>query len=209
VTGAGRVVVLNGAPRSGKSSIVAAIQDSFADGPWMNLGVDVFVRHVTPERYRPGMGLRPGEASHPIVALMPALYAAFYEAIAAHSRAGLNVVADVGHHDGAILADSARRLAGLPAWLVGVRCPIEAIMARRNAGQTGREGEYAVGSTADPIPAPVLLWQRSVHVPGIYDLEVDTSLLTPSECAAAIGRRLADGPPSAFARLAAGAGAAS
>ena len=49
------------------------IQDSFADGPWMNLGVDVFVRHVTPERYRPGMGLRPGEASHPIVALMPAL----------------------------------------------------------------------------------------------------------------------------------------
>ena len=86
---------------------------------------------------------------------------------------------------------------------------IEAIMARRNAGQTGREGEYAVGSTADPIPAPVLLWQRSVHVPGIYDLEVDTSLLTPSECAAAIGRRLADGPPSAFARLAAGAGAAS
>ena len=199
--------MLNGAPRSGKSSIVAAIQDSFPDGPWMNVGVDVFVRHVTPERYRPGMGLRPGEAAHPITPRVPALYAAFYESIAAHSRAGLNVVVDVGHHDGAILADSARRLAGLQAWLVGVRCPIEAIMARRNAGQAGREGEYAVGSTADPIPAPVLLWQRTVHVPGIYDLEVDTSLLTPAECAAAIGRRLAEGPPTAFTRLAAGAGA--
>ena len=170
----------------------------------MNLGVDVFVRHVTPERFRPGMGLRPGEAAHPIAPLVPALYAAFYDAVAAHSRAGLNVVTDVGHHDGAILADSARRLVGLPAWLVGVRCPIEVIMARRNAEQSGRDGEYAVGSAADPIPAPVLLWQRTVHVPGIYDLEVDSSRLSPAECAAAIARRLADGPPSAFARLGAG-----
>jgi len=43
----GQIVILNGAPRSGKSSIVAAIQKTF-DGPWMNLGVDVFVREVTP-----------------------------------------------------------------------------------------------------------------------------------------------------------------
>jgi chloramphenicol 3-O phosphotransferase len=152
------------------------------------------------------MGLRPGEAAHPIAPLVPALYAAFYDAVAAHSRVGLNVVADVGHHDGALLADCARRLKGLPAWFVGVRCPIEVIMARRNAGQIGREGDYAVGSAADPIPAPVLLWQRTVHVPGIYDLEVDTARLTPAECAAAIGRRLAEGPPpSAFERLGAGA----
>ena len=61
LTTRGQIVILNGAPRSGKSSIVAAIQETF-DGVWMNLGVDVFVRHVTPERYRPGIGLRPGEA---------------------------------------------------------------------------------------------------------------------------------------------------
>lgn len=34
-----------------------------------------------------------------IEALIPALYAAFYDSVAAHSRQGLNVVADVGHHD--------------------------------------------------------------------------------------------------------------
>ena len=39
---------------------MAEIQRTF-DGPWMNLGVDVFVREVTPGRYRPGMGLRPGD----------------------------------------------------------------------------------------------------------------------------------------------------
>jgi chloramphenicol 3-O phosphotransferase len=198
----GQIVILNGAPRSGKSSIVAEIQRAF-DGPWMNLGVDVFVREVTPPRYRPGMGLRPGEPNHPVAPLVPAFYAALYDSIAAHSRAGLNVVVDVGHYDGAILADSARRLAGLPVLFVGVRCPIEVVMARRNARQPGREGDYATGSAAEPVPAPVLRWQSAVHIPGIYDLEVDTSELTAEECAAAIGRRLRAGPPgSAFARLA-------
>jgi chloramphenicol 3-O phosphotransferase len=203
VTRPGQIVVLNGAPRSGKSSIVTAIQESF-DGPWMNLGVDVFVRHVTPRRYRPGIGLRPGEGGHELAALVPVFYAALYDSVAALSRAGLNVVVDVGHHDGNILADSARRLAGLPVLFVGVRCPIEVIMDRRNTGQVGREGEYATGSDADPIPAPVRLWQRTVHVPGIYDLEVHTSVLSPAECAAAIRRRLEDGAaPSAFRQLAA------
>src|SRR5437762_7864207 len=172
MTKPGQIVILNGAPRSRKSSIVAVIQEAF-DGPWMNLGVDVFVRAVTPKRYRPGMGLRPGEDDHELAPLVPSFYAALYDSIAAHSRAGLNVVVDVGHHDGAILADSARRLAGLPVLFVGVRCPIEVIMTRRNAGQPGREQEYVRGSDAEPLPAPVLRWQNAVHVPGRYDVEVD------------------------------------
>ena len=132
-----------------------------------------------------------------------ALYAALYDSIAAHSRSGLNVVVDVGHHDAKILADCARRLSGLPVLFVGVRCPIDVVMERRNAGQIGREDEYAVGSETEPIPRPVALWQEAVHIPGIYDLEVDTSRQSPEECAEAIRRRLDDGPPpSAFRRLA-------
>ena len=202
LTKPGQIVILNGAPRSGKSSIATAIQETF-EGLWMNLGVDVFVTQVMPKRYRPGVGLRPGEETHKIAPLVPSLYEAMYESIAAHSRAGLNVVVDVGHHDGTILANSARRLAGLPVLFVGVRCPIAVIMERRNTGQPGREGEYLTGSTTDPIPAPVLRWQRAVHIPGIYDLELDTSVLGPAEAAAAIRRRLEEGPPpSAFRRLA-------
>ncbi|MGN6378810.1 MAG: phosphotransferase-like protein, partial [Gaiellales bacterium] len=125
----GQIIVLNGAPRSGKSSIAAAVQETF-EGVWMNLGVDV-ARHTTPPRYQPGIGLRPGEPGHPVAALVPTLYAALYDSIAAHSRLGLGVVADVGHHDREILAACARRLAGLPAILVGVRCPIDEILKRR------------------------------------------------------------------------------
>src|SRR5437879_2537493 len=95
LTKPGQIVILNGAPRSGKSSIVAAIQETF-EGLWMNLGVDVFVTQVTPQRYRPGMGLRPGEDGHRLAPLVTALYAAMYESVAAHSQAGLNVRGDDG-----------------------------------------------------------------------------------------------------------------
>jgi chloramphenicol 3-O phosphotransferase len=194
----GQIVILNGTPRAGKSSIAGVIQETFP-GPWMKLGVDTVKEAMTPARYQPGIGLRPGEPSHPVAPLVPVFYAALYESIAAHSRLGLNVVADTGHHDAGILADCARRLAGLPALFVGVRCPLEVILERRRATW----GAGAAGSPEDPVPAPVLAWQREVHVPGIYDLEVDTSLLTPEECANAISGRLSDGPPpTAFRRLA-------
>lgn len=202
---AGQVIILNGAPRSGKSSIARAVQESF-DGVWINLGVDVY-EQATPARYRPGIGLRPGGERPDLEALAPGLYAALYELIAAHSRLGLNVVADVGHHDAYlrplhIVADCARRLVGLPVLFVGVRCPLEIIMERRAASAADKG--YVTGSADDPLPLPVRLWQEEVHRPGVYDLEVDTSLLSPEQCADAIRRRLEQGiaRPSAIEQLA-------
>jgi chloramphenicol 3-O phosphotransferase len=176
------------------------IQDTW-DGVWMNLGVDVFVRHVTPKRIQPGMGLRPGEHDHAAVPHMAALYAAFYDSVAAHSRHGFNVVTDLDHHGATqpMLRAGARALAGLPVLFVGIHCPIDVIIQRRIA-----TGWQPAGTENEPIPPPIALWQREVHVPGIYDLELDTSQLTPEECAAAIRARLDDGtPPTAFSQLAA------
>jgi len=197
----GQIIILNGAPRSGKSSIAAAIQQTY-DGVWMNLGVDRFMQ-MTPARYLPGIGLRPGGERPDLEPLVLALYRAMYESIAAHSRLGLNVVVDVGHHDAyaaprGILPDCARRLSSLPVLFVGVRCPIEIIMERRRA-------TWGAGSAADEaISPPVRLWQQAVHTPGIYDLEVDTSLLSSEACAEVIRQRLEHGPPpAAFQRLAA------
>lgn len=193
----GQVVILNGAPRSGKSSIVASIQGTF-EGIWINLGVDQ-ARAMTPPQLQPGVGLRPGEATHDAAPFVPLLYAALYDSVAAHSRLGLNVAVDVGHHDEATLGDVARRLDGLPVLFVGVRCPIEVIMERRRASEPGM---YATAEEHEPIPPPVLRWQREVHGSWAYDLEVDTSRQSPAECAAAIRDRLAAGPaPSVLFRL--------
>lgn len=195
----GQIVILNGTPRSGKSSIAAVIQNTF-EGVWMNLGVDRFMQ-MTPERYQPGIGLRPGGERPDLEPVIMILYRAMYEAIAMHSRLGLNVVVDVGHHEAysvprGILPNCARLLKGLPVLFVGVRCPIEVVMERRIA--TWHDGYADDGS----VPKPVSLWQQAVHVPGIYDLEVDTSVLISEECADLIRQRLEDGPPpSAFQRL--------
>ncbi len=197
----GQIVILNGTPRSGKSSIATVIQNTF-DGVWMNLGVDRF-KQMTPDRYQPGIGLRPGGERPDLEALIVMLYHAMYEAIAQHSRLGLNVVVDVGHHDAysvprGILPNCARQLTGLPVLFVGVRCPLEVIMERRR-------GTWHVDITDErSIPEPVSLWQHAVHVPGIYDLEVDTSMLSSEECAGIIRQRIVNGPPpSAFQLLSA------
>jgi chloramphenicol 3-O phosphotransferase len=201
----GQIIILNGAPRCGKSSIARAVQERF-DGVWVNLGVDAQNASL-PERFRPGIGLRPGGERPEIEALVPMLYAALYDSIAAHSRSGLSVVTDVGHHEGYskplhLLPGCARRLKGLPVLFVGVRCPAGVIMARRAAGG---EGLYLTGTPDDPVPEPVRRWQEEVHIPGIYDLEVDTSLLSAEACAAEISSLLRKGvhAPTAFERLAA------
>ncbi len=131
-----------------------------------------------------------------------------YEAIATHSRYGLNVVVDVGHHDSysvprGILFSCARQLKGLPVLFVGVRCPLTVVMERRRAswGVSLASGMPGNDST---VPEAVRLWQEAVHIPGIYDLEVDTGVFSPEACAALIRQRIDMGPPAtAFERLAA------
>lgn len=188
----GTIVLLNGTPRSGKSSIAAAMQESL-EGIWVNLGVDHSMA-ATPQHLQPGIGLRPGGERPDLEPTVLLLYQALYASIAAYSRMGVHVVADVGHHDCyskplGILPRCARILDGLPAMLVGVRCPIGEIMRRR--ADTWGKSYLDDGS----IPPPILRWQEQVHIPGIYDLQVDTSLLSPSECAGAIGERIARGGP--------------
>lgn len=197
----GQIVVLNGAPRAGKSSIVRAIQAT-APGLWLNLGVDIW-NAATPPALFPGIGLRPGGERPDLEPAIVALYAGLYHCVAATARQGLNVVVDVGHHDSyarplGILPASARILAGLPVLFVGVYCPIEVIMARRNAAPEG----YLAGSE---VPAPVQRWQDAVHQPGLYDLRVDTAENSPEQCAAHILAAVATGVsrPTAFEQLAA------
>jgi chloramphenicol 3-O phosphotransferase len=210
MTDVGQIVILNGPSRSGKTSVATAIQRTF-EGLWMGIGMDLHIK-ATPPAYRPGVGLRPMPPEHttrtdsdrlPLELLedkVPVLYAALYESVAAHSRLGLNVVTDVYHHDfytrpRRILADCARRLSGLPVLFVGVLCPIDVIWERREA--TWGQNRDAVG---EDVRTAVELGQRAAREHR-YDLEVDTSRLSPDECADAIRRRLAEGPPGSAMEL--------
>lgn len=197
----GTIVLLNGAPRSGKSSIARAMQARL-DGVWVNFGVDAAMA-MQPAAIAPGIGLRPGGERPDLEPVVRQLYGALFDSIAAYARAGVNVVSDVGIHDAysrplGVLDGAVRRLNGLPVLFVGVKASIETIMARRNADPQG--GYYAAG---DDVPAPVQLWQAAPHAHGVYDLEIDTGgAVTAEQAAETIGAMIQSWPKvTAFERL--------
>lgn len=187
----GTVIVLNGAPRSGKSSIAAALLARRTD--WVADGVDADMA-LTPDGHLPGIGLRPGGERPDLEPIVEARFHALYDRVAATSRSGIGVVVDVGHHDDyssslETLTIAAAALIGLPAWLIGVRCPLATILERR-------------ASDGYPTDGPAIeRWQSAVHDPGIYDLEVDTSVAIPADSAARILDHIDRNLPSAWARL--------
>lgn len=196
----GQVVILNGAPRSGKTSICRALQER---GPrsWVNLGVDAAALSL-PASLRPGIGLRPGGERPDLEATVVRLYEVLFDSVAASARLGQDVVVDVGLHDDysqalGVPTRCARRLREVPVLFVGVRCPLDTVWERRRVSW-GQD----VASADAGLRAAVDRWQVAVHAHP-YDIEVDTAVLGPGQCTDVIAMRLADGPPgTAFERLA-------
>ena len=188
----GRVVILNGAPRSGKSSLARAIQANVT-GTWLNTGVDSFMASLPPA-LMPGIGLRPGGERPDLEPMVARLYDLLFATIGLQALAGFDIVADLGLHEDysiplGILDRAATALGPLDALFIGVDCPLDEIMCRRNADPRG--GFYAAGEAP---PLPVLRWQEAVHKDKNYDLRLEMGHLTPEAGAAAIATLLAAPP---------------
>lgn len=180
---AGNIIVLNGASSSGKTSIVRALQGVLPE-PYLDAGLDKFL-WMLPGRYlnRPlwddvlGQGLvtKAGPIGHRLISGM-------HHAIAALSRAGNHVIADHALVDPLWVSECATLFGDLPALLIGIRCPLE-VLEQREKGRQER------------TPGQARAQFDLVHAHGIYDLEVDTSVSSPEQCALAIKKRLQEGPP--------------
>lgn len=181
----GTVVVLNGTASSGKTSIAFALQE-LMDEPYLEAGIDRFLGAL-PRRYfvRPawdevlGMWTQPGPVGGPLVLGMHA-------AIAALARAGTNVVVDHVLIDPSWPLDLAHALDGIPAYLVGVRCELAVVVERERT-----RGDRTLGEAAAQYDL--------AHRHGIYDLEVDTAVMSPQDCAGRIRALITSAqPPRAF-----------
>lgn len=121
--------------------------------------------------------------------------AGLHAAIAALCEAGHNVIADhvLGHE--VWLEDLTARIQYLPAWFVGVTCPIPVQMERTIKRGDRPDGERGL--------ALANWFERVLHQHGTYDLEIDTATLRPERCAALLQHHLDTGPPpAAFRKLA-------
>ncbi|MCA9973671.1 MAG: hypothetical protein KC425_25835 [Anaerolineales bacterium] len=183
----GTIIILNGTSSSGKTSIVRALQETL-DEPFLDAGIDKFL-WMLPRRYLNlplwndvlGKATTAGETGHRLMRGM-------HHAIAALSRSGCHVIADHVLVERPWLAECAALFADLPACFVGVRCPL-AVLEQREAARKDR----TLGQARAQFPL--------VHAHAVYDLEVDTAVLSPEACAQQIRHRLAQGPPTAFKRL--------
>jgi chloramphenicol 3-O phosphotransferase len=196
----GRVLVLNGTSSSGKSTLASALQTVLPD-PWLVIGIDTFV-FALPRRFldQPGWSevfryVRPDGASDgpfriETGPLGETLIAGMHRCVAALAESGLSVIVDHVVLERTWLDDLDARLAGIDWRLVAVRCPLD-VVERRERDRRDR----TLGQAAAQFGV--------VHAHGVhYDLEVDTSQLSPEEAASRIAATL-DEPAGRGARPAA------
>ena len=170
------IVVLNGGSSSGKTTIGRCLQQLLPD-PWLLLGIDDLVAAM-PDRqdgslitFEPDGGIFVGPGFR-------RLETAWYEGLGAMARAGAAIILDEVFLGGGTSQDRlGRALGGLEVLWVGVRCD--------GAVATAREA-----ARSDRVPGMAAAQAEAVHQGVTYDLVVDTSTLTPLECAERIKARV-------------------
>ena len=170
------VIVVNGGSSAGKSSLAAELKERL-DGRWLSLGIDDLIKAMS---YGPGdtsaggtMTFVPGRA----IEVEPRFYpiqAAWYAGLAAIARAGVGVIVDEVFLDGGRSQEELRKaLTGLKVAWVGVQCDGEVAETRERV-----RGDRTLGLARDQA--------SRVHAGATYDVVVDTTSTSTSECARAV-----------------------
>lgn len=179
---AGRVVILNGTSSAGKSTIsqkFCEVRAALGD-LWLPVAIDDFNLKL-PEQWFSAGDFK-GQFSQDGVRFEPAagglqvrvgevgrrFYGAYHRSVEAIARAGFNVIVDEVAFDEATIADWSVALRDLRVAWVAVRCDPAVAQAR----------ELARG---DRLPGLALGLSAVVHRYASYDLELDTSELSPDE----------------------------
>jgi chloramphenicol 3-O phosphotransferase len=160
--GPGRVILLNGASSSGKSSLARALQAAMPE-PFLHVSSDQLVG-MLPQRTGDG---GPFDWWHQV---RPRFFAGFHRCLPALAAAGNDLIVEHIIEFRSWRVELAALLAGLDVFLVGVHCDLEEIDRRERERGDRRIGKGRTHVVVDRI-----------HTLGPYDLDVDTtSGITPS-----------------------------
>ena len=196
----GTIIFLNGTSSAGKTTLAHGLQEQLTE-PYMHVALDQF-RDGLPDQYR-GLNAPRGSTGDCGLNVIPVtnvdqpyteirfgnygrqMLRGMRRAMAAMVENGINIIIDDIILAPAFLDDYLSVFKTFKVIFVGVRCPRD-VVNQREMSRPGRFPGTAIGHF------------EICHRHAIYDVEVDTSVSTPVECAATIISFLNDGSPNAF-----------
>ena len=195
----GKIILLNGASSSGKSSIAIELQ-SLLKEPCMHLGIDT-VFTMIPAKCKcnnpPGLKAFVWEpknkgAQEVHISVGPLghkIMTGFHRACAALCSSGINLILDHFLFEPRWTRECLQLFRPFDVCFVGLQCPVE-ILERREKERGDRQIGLARFSA------------KQVHKGNKYDIELDTSCYLPRECAEQIIEALYINRPNRILRIA-------
>lgn len=209
----GQIVVISGTSGSGKTTTCAHLARR-AEEPWLMFGMDLAVGTLIPAKFTM-FGSRKEEGYQPTKygPVCMQVLAAMHAMVAAAARTGQNMVVDhLMFVDPPVLQDAVWRMEDVPVLFVNLKPARDVLEKRVTTREIHvipdpiREAMAAAGPDilaamgAELAEAAPWFYDHA-YANTIYDLELDTSAMTPDEVCERIEARLAEGPGTAFARL--------
>ena len=200
----GKIIFLNGTSSAGKTTLSHALQEILGE-PYLHIALDQF-RDGLPDKYR-GLNSEPGSTGYLGLNVVPntdcdkpftsidfgavglTMLQGMRRAMAAMVASGNNIIIDDILLKREFLEDYLSVFEPFEVTFVGVRCPIETI----NQREKSRPGRF---------PGTAYGHYEQCHAHGEYDVEVDTSAMSPRQCAQLVVDHQLNHQPRAFKQLA-------
>lgn len=177
----GKVILLNGASSSGKSTLAQALQAAL-DEPFWHFSID----HLIAARTLPKGRIDSGEFSWREI--RPHFFEGFHRCLPALAEAGNNLIVEHIVETEDWMHRLLRLLQPFDVFFVGLHCPLPEL-ERREIGRGNRK----IGEARSDF--------EITHTFGIYDFELNTTQPLDNNVYALIAAWKARQPPSAFEKM--------
>lgn len=178
----GKVILLNGASSSGKSSIAGALQ-AHIEEPFWHFSID----HLREAGVLPLERIRRGDFKWPL--MREEFFEGFHRSLPAFASAGNNLIVEHIVETPTWMNRLVMLLSGFDVFFVGIHCPLEEL-ERREAGRADRP----MGDAARDF--------ETIHRHAVYDLELNSLVAPDANALRLVAAWRQRSRPSAFERLA-------
>ena len=178
----GKIILINGASSSGKSTLAHQLQQTLPI-PFWHFSFD----HLRDSNALPMVRVRSGEFDWS--AMRPAVFDGFHRCLPVLAEAGNNLIVDHIIEKDMWMSDLVKLLTGLDVFFVGVHCPLPELERRERARGNRRVGEARTD-------------YQVVHGFAEYDLEIDSTQPCQTNVNTLVDAWESRQPPSAFDRMA-------